>query len=139
MAANLQVIDHVNVRFAGPALAFWFFFALPAYLLFTTSVWNKTSGVERFAYSVAGALMLLLLGGLAINTILPWVGIPRPLASIPILIVVDVVNSALFVLRSRRPEIPSGDSVSPGCSDGRFGSWLSPDSAFLWSCSGRTG
>jgi uncharacterized membrane protein len=106
-AANLQVIDHVNVRFAGPALAFWFFFVLPAYLLYTTSVWNRTSAVERFAYSVAGALMLLVVGGLAINTALPWVGVPRPLASIPILALVDVVNIALFVLRSRRPEIPS--------------------------------
>ena len=106
-AANLQVIHHVDVRFAGPALAFWLFFALPAYLLYTTSVWNRTSAVERFAYSVAGTLILLVVGGLAINTLLPSFGVPRPLAPIPILFLVDVLNISLFVLRSYRPEIPS--------------------------------
>ena len=103
-----------ELRFAGPALAFSFFFVLPAFLLYTTAVWNKTSAVERFAYSVAGTLMLLMVGGLAINTVLPWVGVPRPLAPVPILILVDVVNVALFVLRSRRPDIPSWRSGLAG-------------------------
>lgn len=113
-AANLQVIHHVSVRFAGPALAFWLFFALPAYLLYTTSMWNRTSAVERFAYSVAGTLMLLVVGGLAINTLLPWFGVPRPLAPVPILLLVDVLNISLFVLRSYRPEIPSWRSGLAG-------------------------
>ncbi len=72
---------------------------LPPY---TTSMWDGTSGVERFAYSVAGCVDAPARRRLAINTVLPWVGVPRPLAAIPILILVDVINS-----RSLRPTKPA--------------------------------
>jgi len=107
VAANLLVLTHVDLRFVEPGVEFWFSFIYPAYLLFTTAIWDRSSAMERFAYSVAGALLFLIIGGLAINTVLPWLGVPRPLASIPVLILVDVINLVLFAVRQRRPAIPS--------------------------------
>ena len=107
VAVNLLVITHTNIKFVGPALVFWLMFVQPTYLLFTTSLWGeRCSGVERFAYAVASALMLLLVGGLALNTVLPWVNVPRPLDSNPILILVDAFTVVLFFIRRARPAIP---------------------------------
>ena len=106
IAANIQVLVNVDRRFIGPTIAFWLIIVLPTYLLFTTSIWGRTSATERFAYSVGGTVLLLLLGGLLINTTLPWVGVRRPLDRLPVLILVDVINGLLYVLRHSRPDIP---------------------------------
>jgi uncharacterized membrane protein len=107
IAANILVVTHVNLPFFDPAVVFWFFFIYPAYLLYSTAIWDRAPALERFAYSVAGALLFLLGGGLAINTVLPWVDVPRPISAIPVLIMVDVINLVLFTVRQRRPAIPS--------------------------------
>ena len=106
IATNIQVLVNVDRRFIGPTIAFWLIIVLPTYLLFTTSIWGRTSATERFAYSVGGTVLLLLLGGLLINTTLPWVGVRRPLDRLPVLILVDVINGLLYVLRHSRPDIP---------------------------------
>jgi uncharacterized membrane protein len=107
IAANILVVTHVHLPFVDPAVEFWFFFVYPAYLLYSTAIWDRAPALERFAYSVAGALLFLLAGGLAINTVLPWFDVPRPISAIPVLLLVDVINLVLFVVRQRRPAVPS--------------------------------
>jgi uncharacterized membrane protein len=107
LAANFYALSGVRVEFAGPALAFWLLVAHPAYLLSTTSLWKRHSAAERVVYSLAGAIFLLLVGGLFINTVLPLVGVTRPLDLIPVLVLVDVLNIALLLLRRRYPAVPS--------------------------------
>ena len=106
IAANLLVLTRVHLPFVDPGVEFWFAFIYPAYLLYSTAIWDGAPALERFAYSVAGALLFLLIGGLAINTVLPWFEVPRPLSSIPVLFLVDVINLVLFTVRQRRPAIP---------------------------------
>jgi uncharacterized membrane protein len=107
LAANVLVITRVHLPFFESGVEFWFAFIYPTYLLSTTAIWAGAPALERFAYSVSGALLFLLVGGLTINTVLPWFEVPRPLSSIPVLIMVDVINLFLFAVRQRRPAIPS--------------------------------
>ena len=107
VVTNALVIAHVDLKIIGPALGFWLIVVHPVYLLYTTSVWNRASASERVAYSLASTLLLLLVGGLIINTALPWAGVDRPLDSLPVLILVDVINGGLYLFRQRHPDIPS--------------------------------
>jgi uncharacterized membrane protein len=91
-----------RLLYIGPALGFWFLLVLPAHLLYTTTIWRGSPGVERIGYSVTAVIMLLVLGGLTINTILPPLGIARPLDPVPVVIFGDVLNASLYVFRRRR-------------------------------------
>jgi hypothetical protein len=62
--------------------------------------------VERLGYSVAGVLLALLVGGLGLTALLPWLGVSRPLDPGPVVLLGDVLTAALLVLRRRRPEPP---------------------------------
>ena len=61
------------------------------------------SVAERLSLGLVGALLLLLVGGLAINTFLPLLGVARPLDTIPVLILVDVIDVGLWLVRRKRP------------------------------------
>ena len=107
LLANACILLRVDVKVVAPVAAFWLLIVHPVYLLFSTDFWNRASAVERLAYSTACSLLVLLLGGLAINTVLPWVGITRPLDVVPVLILVDVINVVLYLVRLVRPDVPS--------------------------------
>ena len=109
--ANLLILTHVHLPFIEPAVAIWLVLAAPIYLLFTTSVWGITSIAERLAYSVGGALLILILGGLLLNTLLPWAGAPRALDTLPVLIMMDAANVGLVLLRRSHPSIPNWRKV----------------------------
>ena len=102
IAANTLALTGFRLLFIGPAIGFWFLLVLPAYLLYTTAACRVSSGAERVGYSVTAVILLLMLGGLVINTILPPLGIARPLGAIPVVIFGDVLNAALYVFRLRR-------------------------------------
>lgn len=102
VAANVLTITQYRLPFLGPAVGFWFLVIYPAYLLYTTPVWRTTSVPERLGYSVTGTLLLLMVGGLAINTVLPVIGVDRPLDPIPVIILGDVIAGLLFLFRRRR-------------------------------------
>ncbi len=76
--ANDSALTGGHLRFLGPALVFWLMLLFPAYLLATTDLWGKGSVAERLSLGLVGALLLLLVGGLAINTVLPLLGVARP-------------------------------------------------------------
>ena len=59
------------------------------------------------------ALLLLLVGGLSINTFLPLLGVARPLDTVPVLVLVDAIDVGLWLVRRKRPA-PSGMRFAPG-------------------------
>ncbi len=101
--ANALVLGDFRLPFLGPAIGFWFIAVFPAYLVYTTDIWNGSPALERLGYSVAAVLLLLMLGGLAINTLLPPLGVARPLDPLPVVILGDVINASLYAFRRRRP------------------------------------
>jgi uncharacterized membrane protein len=103
IVANVLTLGDIRAPFIGPAIGFGFLVIGPIYLLFTTDIWRGTSAVERAGYSLTAGLLLLMLGGLTINTVLPPLGVARPLDPVPIVIMGDVITAALYELRRRRP------------------------------------
>lgn len=101
--ANSAALNGGHPRFFGPALVFWLIIGYPTYLLATTDVWGSASVAERLSLGLAGALLLLILGGLSINTLLPLVGVARPLDTIPVLVLVDAIVVSLWFVRRKRP------------------------------------
>ena len=111
--ANDSALTGGHLRFVGPALVFWLMLLFPAYLLATTELWGKSSVAERLSLGLVGTLLLLLVGGLAINTVLPLLGVARPLSTVPVLLLVDVIDVGLWFMRRRQPA-PFAVRIGPG-------------------------
>lgn len=105
--ANGLAITGFRLPFLGPAIGFWFIAVLPVYLLATTSLWGRASMAERVGYSLGATLLLLMSAGLAMNTVLPLLEIRHPLGTVPVVMLADVLNVALYLLRRRFPATPS--------------------------------
>jgi len=101
---HVLALANITVLFAGPALSFWFLLLLPVYLLFTTPTWGDASTAERLGFSLTSVLLALMLAGLLANTLLPHLGVPRPLAPVPVLVMGDLLNVCLFLLREWRQQ-----------------------------------
>jgi uncharacterized membrane protein len=107
VAANVLAVTGYPVPFLGPALGFWFLVVHPVYLLCTTSVWGGSGWAERLGYSLGAVLLLALLGGLGLNTVLPPLGVSRPLDPFPVAALGDAITVALYLFRRRNPARPS--------------------------------
>ena len=105
IALNAVVLTRIRFPLFRPIAGFWFLFVLPVYLLYTTSIWRQCDREERLAYSICGILLILMLMGLGINTILPLAKVERPLGSNEILVVGDLINLSLYLLRRRHFEV----------------------------------
>lgn len=103
VSANVLAVSGVSVPFIGPAIGFWFVVVYPSYLLYTSGVWPRSSSIERVAYSVMAVILLLMVGGLVLNTLLPLVGVRRPLEPVPIAVLCDILGVSLYLLRRRYP------------------------------------
>jgi uncharacterized membrane protein len=103
IAANVLALGGERVPFVGPAIGFWFILVYPAYLCYTSSIWRGASAGERAGYSVTVVLLLLLLAGLFVNTVLPWFENYHPLDTVPVVIIADLLDGTLFLLRRRFP------------------------------------
>ena len=103
---NILVVSSLRLPFLEPALGFWFLVLHPAYLLYTTSLWRRTSVAERAGYSLTATLLLLMLAGLFFNTVLPLMGIGRPLDPVPILVLGDALTLGLYAFRHKFPAEP---------------------------------
>ena len=103
---NILVVSGLRLPFLEPALGFWFLVLHPTYLLYTTSVWRRTSVAERVGYSLTATLLLLMLAGLFFNTVLPVIGIMRPLDAVPVLVLGDALTLGLYAFRHKFPAEP---------------------------------
>lgn len=101
IAANVLTVTQYRLPILGPAIGFWFLVIHPVYLVYTTSIWRGTSVAERLGYSLTAVLLLLMLGGLAANTVLPHLGVERPLDPIPVAILGDILTVVLYLVRRR--------------------------------------
>lgn len=102
VAANVLAVSSHRVPFVLPVLGFWFLIVHPVYLVYTTRVWPATSVPERLGYSIGTTLLLLMVGGLVFNTVLPLAGVDRPLDPVPVVILGDIITVALVWFRRRR-------------------------------------
>lgn len=95
---------------------------IPGYLL-----WHLISDEKHFmktiAYSVGISLSFLMFGGLAINYLLPLIGIYAPLSPVPVLVAMNSLILALFILSLRY-----GHSVQTFCKE----DVLSETISFRW-------
>ena len=92
VAANVLAVSGLSVPLIGPAVGFWFIVVYPSYLLCTSGAWPRSSSIERVAYSVMSVILLLMVSGLPLNTLLPLVGVQRPLEPVPIAILCDILD-----------------------------------------------
>ncbi len=103
LAANAIALTGAPVPFLGPVLGFWLLVAYPVYLLGTTSVWRGAGAGERFGGSLCAVLLLLMLAGLVLNTVLPVLGVARPLSLVPVLLLANALTAVCVGLRRRYP------------------------------------
>jgi uncharacterized membrane protein len=103
VAANVFVATGGRWPFIGPAIGFWFLVVHPVYILYTTSFWRGSSVAERIAYCLTAVLLLLMLAGLGMNAFLPFLGVQRPLDAVPVLILGDILNVLVYLVRLRHP------------------------------------
>lgn len=101
---NFIVLAQVHLPIIRPVLGFWFIIIFPSYLVFTTSAWRKCSFQERLGYSVCSVLLILMAAGLIVNEVLPLAGIRRPLDAGIIVVVGDLINLSLYIIRDRYPD-----------------------------------
>jgi uncharacterized membrane protein len=101
VATNVLILSGHQIAFVGAAMGWWLIIVHPTYLLCTTRIWKKVSGAERVAYSLGAIVLVLIVGGLLLDVLLPQLGVPRPLAQRPILLSVDLMNVALMGWRIR--------------------------------------
>jgi uncharacterized membrane protein len=114
VVASAVVILNILIIFRGPlpwlaaVAGFLLAIGLPAWMFSQKVDWKTDSPSERLGYSVAAAILGLMLTGLLINTALPHIGISRPLDRNPVLVTVDVWCAGLAAWRPERfvPSLP---------------------------------
>jgi hypothetical protein len=100
--ATTVVASGAHVPFVAPALGLWLVIGLPAQLLYAKVDWAGADAPERLVYAVVTTLLLVIGAALAFNTVLPHLGIERPLARGPVLMTADLIALALLMWRPGR-------------------------------------
>ena len=105
---NLLILLRGPIPWIGAVAGFCLAIPLPAWMISQKIDWKTDSPSERLGYSVVSAILGLMGIGLLINTVLPYLNIPRPLDREPVLIAVDLWCLAIACWRSDRfvPSIP---------------------------------
>lgn len=108
LVTNFLVIKGSPLPWIGAVAGFLLAIPLPAWMLSQKINWRTEAPSERLGYAVVSALLGLMSVGLIINTVLPFLGISRPLDRGPVLAAVDIWCCALALWRPTRfqPKIP---------------------------------
>jgi hypothetical protein len=102
VAANVVVALGLSFPVIIPLLGLFLLVGMPTGLLMAKIDWRSTVPAVRLGYSLVTALLLLMAGGLVINTILPPLGLRDALGRIPVLLVGDVLVAWLLLWRRHR-------------------------------------
>jgi uncharacterized membrane protein len=107
--ANILVIYESPLPWVDAVAGFLLAIGLPAWMLSQKIDWRTDAPSERLAYSVVSSILGLMAAGLVVNTILPHIGISRPLDRGPVLVTVDVWCGLIALWRPKRfsPIIPT--------------------------------
>jgi uncharacterized membrane protein len=101
-ATNVCIISGIYLPWIGPIAGFLLAICLPAWMLSQKIDWRTDKPSERLCLSVVAAILALILLGLAINTVLPLLGISHPLDRGPVLTTIDIWCGALALWRPTR-------------------------------------
>lgn len=85
---------------------------LPGAILLHILKIRNFSHVENFLYSVGLSIALVMFVGLFINALLPMIGVPKPMSTVPFLISMTAVVLTLCFVAYLRGETPSTQSKS---------------------------
>ena len=99
------VLGDVEWPVVRSLLTAWLFVAVPARHLGAKLRW-RVQGTERLVLSLALVLLGALSGALALNTLLPVLGVARPLDPAPTVLAADVAVLALLTWRRGRVPAP---------------------------------
>src|ERR1700722_15587932 len=107
--ANILVIYESPLPWVDAVAGSLLAIGLPTWMLSQKINWRTDAPSERLAYSVVSSIFGLMAAGLAVNTILPHLGISRPLDRDPVLATVDVWCGLIALWRPKRfsPIIPT--------------------------------
>lgn len=104
VVAQAVVALDLDVPVLRAAVALVTFVALPTVVL--------ARRATRLPYAFALSLLALIVGGLLLDTVLPWVGVDHPLAPLPLAVAWLVGDLALLLWRRDVPLVPPG-SIRP--------------------------
>ncbi len=99
---SLVVLD-LDVPVVRPAVAFLTLLALPTLVLYKRAGLPGDSGLARFAYAFGASLLGIVVVGLLLNTVLPVVGIDRPLTPLVLGLTWLGIDAALLWWRRSVP------------------------------------
>jgi uncharacterized membrane protein len=115
---NVLVLSDVRVPVVGAALGVWAALGAPAFLLHRANPLGLVRSLERFLVSVLGAVLLLMLSGLATSVVAGPLGLRHPLGTEGVLLTGDAVVLVLAVaLYRRQPRWWSVPAVRLGAAD----------------------
>ncbi|WP_395658454.1 hypothetical protein [Nocardioides sp.] len=97
--AQAVVALDLDLPLLRPALALVTFVALPTLVLHR----RGRSRALALPYAFGLSVLALVVGGLALDTVLPWVGVDRPLAPAPLAVAWLVADAALLAWRREVP------------------------------------
>lgn len=102
VAANVVVLLGQPLPWLSPVAGCVLLFGLPICLLYSKLDWQWADPSERLGYSLVLTLLLLMGMGLALNVVLPYFGINRPLERLPVLLATDALLVVLALWRRHR-------------------------------------
>jgi uncharacterized membrane protein len=102
-ATNIWIIKGGGGPFPwlGAIGGFLLAIALPAWMLSQKIHWPTNQPSDRLGYGVMSAILGVMVIGLTMNTVLPHLGVSRPLDKDPVLIAADVWCLAIVLWRRR--------------------------------------
>jgi uncharacterized membrane protein len=98
----VPAVDAALRSVGQPALGLYVLFVLPVRALAAKTDWGARVPAERLVYSVAAVVLVVLVATLATNTVLPRLGVGRPMDPLPLLVVLDLLVLALLGWRPDR-------------------------------------
>ncbi|WP_156391049.1 MULTISPECIES: DUF2206 domain-containing protein [unclassified Nocardioides] len=101
--AQAVVALDLDLPVVRPAIALVTFLGLPTLLLHRRASLTADTPYARLSYAFGLSLLGLLVGGLVLDTVLPWVGIDRPLAPAPLAVAWLLIDAALLLWRQDVP------------------------------------
>jgi uncharacterized membrane protein len=109
LVANILVLYESPLPWVDAVAGSLLAIGLPTWMLSQKINWRTDAPSERLAYSVVSSIFGLMAAGLVVNTILPHLGISRPLDRDPVLATVDVWCGLIALWRPKRfsPMIPT--------------------------------
>ena len=102
VAATVLVVVDSQLPVVRAVAGLLLLVVLPTYLLLVKKDWSRACGYEAVVCCFAVVLLGVIAGGLAMNELLPLVGVRRPLDRLPVLVGTDIALVGLALWRPRR-------------------------------------